>query len=249
MRIGIMSAMIEENLLLLEKMSKTSIVKSAGRTYTSGQFLGKQIVVAFSRWGKIASAITATELINTHKIDLLIFTGVAGAVKESLKVGDIIIASDLVQHDMDARPLYPRFEIPLIGKQTFDIKEPLLNHTLLAAQNFKHNIDKFVEPDLLHVYQLNNTSILSGQIASGDKFFNSKSEIQDLASQLPRALCVEMEGASVAQVCHEHDIPFSVIRTISDAGNETAFHDFETFVKKVASPYSLGILSHLLPLI
>jgi adenosylhomocysteine nucleosidase len=249
MKIGIMSAMPEENLFMKEKMQITSTHDSAGRIYSSGKFMGKDVVLAFSRWGKIASAITALELIITHKIDLLIFTGVAGAVQCDLKAGDIIVAKDLVQHDMDAQPLYPRFEIPLIKKSFFDVDADLFEKTLQAAQAFKQNYHMFVESDLMEKFKLDKPEIYSGTIASGDKFFNSHDQILELRSQIPGALCVEMEGASIAQVCYEHGVPFSVIRTISDAGDETAFHDFASFVRHVASPYSLGILSHLIPLI
>ncbi len=82
----------------------------------------------------------------------------------------------------------------------------------------------------------------------GINFFSSQKDLIELKKAIPNALCVEMEGASVAKVCNEHDIPFSIIRVVSDCGDENSHLDFDTFVKSVASPYSLGILDHLLPL-
>lgn len=240
MKIALMSAMEEENQLLSKFLTNLTKTQAAGRLYTEGRYFDHDIVLAFSRWGKIASAVTATYLINHFKVDLLIFTGVAGSCCHDVKVGDIVIADKLIQHDMDARPLYNQFEIPLIG-QTYFHTDPLLTHGLKTAAEIYMSSDKRLE-DFDDV----NSKVHQGVIASGDKFFSSKEDLKKLKNDIPSALCVEMEGASIAQVCFEHQIPYAVMRTISDSGDETAFRDFASFVKTVASPYSLGVLNHFL---
>lgn len=249
MRIGIMSAMIEENLLLSKQLSFMQISQSAGRTYFKGHYLGHELVIAFSRWGKIASSITATHLINEYKIDKMIFTGVAGAAINQIKAGDIVVAKRLIQHDMDARPLYKKHEIPLLNKTFFDVDEDLRIKSLKASLDFLKVFKNYVKDEEISAFNLQTPIIHSGLIASGDKFFSSKKDLQTLNEDISDALCVEMEGASVAQVCYEHEVPFCVIRTISDSGDENAHHDFPRFVKTVASPYSLGIINNLLPLL
>jgi adenosylhomocysteine nucleosidase len=249
MRIGIMSAMIEENLLLSKKLSYQNIFQSAGRTYYKGHYLGHEIVIAFSRWGKIASSITATHLINEFKVEKLIFTGVAGSAHSHIKTGDVVVAKSLIQHDMDARPLFAKHEIPLINKTRFDVDDDLYKKTLMATNAFMKQFPDYLTHEDIASFNLKQPKVHSGLIASGDKFFSSKKDLEALTCDIPEALCVEMEGASVAQVCFEHELPFCVVRTISDGADENASHDFPKFVKQVASPYSLGIINNLLPLL
>jgi adenosylhomocysteine nucleosidase len=107
MRIGIMSAMPEENNLLSQELSDRLDICCAGRIYTKGLWLGHEIISVFSRWGKVAAAITATHLLVEFKVDAIIFTGVAGSCAEWVRVGDIVIANSLIQHDMDAGSFFP----------------------------------------------------------------------------------------------------------------------------------------------
>ena len=239
-----MSAMIEENLMLAKRLAQISHHTAAGRTYTLGKYHGHELVIAFSRWGKIASAITATHLINHFEVDQIIFTGVAGSTSPDLKVGDIVIADKLVQHDMDARPIFKQFEIPLINQSHFESSQKLQQKALKASKLFLENYETYISKEKIAQFKLSNPKVSVGKIASGDKFFSSKDDLKQLKALIPDALCVEMEGASVAQVCFEHDVPFCVIRTISDNGDETSHVDFNQFVKSVASPYSLGILEN-----
>ncbi len=115
-RIGILGAMPEEiNGIVSLLKDKTEVVKGM-RTYYLGSINNIEVVVVFSRWGKVASATTVTHLIVEFGITELFFTGVAGAINPDLNIGDIVIASSLIQHDLDARPIMKRFEIPLLGK-------------------------------------------------------------------------------------------------------------------------------------
>lgn len=230
MRIGIMGAMLEEVRGLLDEMGpEREITEAGGRTYHRGQLFGREVVVAFSRWGKVAAATTATHLIVSHGVEEIVFTGVAGAADPSLRVGDVVVASSLVQHDMDARPLYPRHEIPLLGLAAFPSDPARVEKALGAARGF-----------------LEGRNAIAGAIASGDRFFASRADLEELLARLPDVACVEMEGAAVAQVCHEYGVPLTVIRTISDAADEEAPMDFTRFVEEVASKTAHGVLKRLL---
>lgn len=247
MRIGLMSAIPEENQLLEEQIVSSRQITYANRLYTEGKWLDHEVVSVFSRWGKVAAATTATHLITEYKVDGIIFTGVAGACVPEVKIGDIVVADHLAQHDMDARPFFPQHEIPLIGVADFQMNSEWQQQAFEAACSFLDHAFEFLTQDNLDFFKISQPKAYRGGIATGDKFFASKKEIADLSLRLPQALCVEMEGAAVAQVCHEYQIPCAVIRTISDSGNEVSPIDFSKFVSSISSVYSLGILKELLP--
>ncbi len=244
MALGIISAMPEEVASLLDILENKSILEKGMRTYYHGYIHDKEVVIVFSRWGKVASAITATQLINDYAIDEIIFTGVSGALDIKLNVGDIILGTHLLQHDMDARPLFERFEIPLLNKIRFKTKCNILLEK--AATSFAKNIDQYIPNEKRKTFQITNVNVYKGDIISGDEFINSKEKVASLKKAIPEALCVEMEGASVAQVCYEYGIPYSIIRIISDAADDQAPIDFPEFTKTVASKYAYGILENYL---
>jgi nucleoside phosphorylase len=120
MSIGIMAAMQEEiDTLLKELPASSEVVDDGQRTYHSGRLWGTPVVVVFSRWGKVAAATTATHLISEFGVGEILFTGVAGAAQPGLNVGDVVVGARFWQHDIDARPLFPRHEIPLLGRSSF----------------------------------------------------------------------------------------------------------------------------------
>jgi len=134
MPIGIMAAMQEEiDRLLRELPAGSEVVNDGRRTYHSGHLWGTPVVIVFSRWGKVAAATTATDLISDFCVTEILFTGVAGAAQPGLKVGDIVVGARLWQHDMDARPLFPRHEIPLLGRSSFASDEKRCDQLLQAA--------------------------------------------------------------------------------------------------------------------
>ena len=179
----------------------------------------------------------------------LIFIGTAGALAEGLKVGDIVISKRLVQHDLDARPIISRFELPLLNRVYVD-SDPEL--TELAGRAVGNLINKGVENMVgtQATIDFNLAPTLHfGDIASGDQFINSNEKRNEILSLLPDVQCVEMEGAAVAQVCLEFDVPFTVIRTISDTADHNARIDFNKFIVEVANAYSRAIISEMLRLI
>ncbi|MEO6902034.1 MAG: 5'-methylthioadenosine/adenosylhomocysteine nucleosidase [Bacteroidia bacterium] len=242
--IGIMGAMPEEIHSITELLTNKQETEIGGRTYYVGLLNNIKTIVVFSRWGKVAASTTLTTLILEFKITELIFTGVAGAINPSLNIGDIVIAKRLIQHDMDARPLVPQFEIPLLGITYFEspnekvAKAELIINDLLS----KKHLAAVIEQKDLDNFKIHHPKLFIGDIASGDKFFANKSEKHKLLSTLPTILCVEMEGAAVAQVCYEYQIPFTIIRTISDTADEKAELDFPSFIKKISSKYSQEIV-------
>ena len=142
--IGIISAMREEVQALLNVLQNVSTTEKGMRTYYSGTLFKKKVVIVFSRWGKVASASTTTQLINDFDIDEIIFTGVAGAIHNSLNFGDVVIGRRLYQHDMDASPLYERFEIPILNKKYLvtNTTDKLINATQSFLKNYNHFIKK-----------------------------------------------------------------------------------------------------------
>jgi adenosylhomocysteine nucleosidase len=218
----------------------------AGRVYSEGTINGTNVVLVFSRWGKVASASTTTTLINKFDIDFVLFTGVAGAVSEDLNIGDIVIGSSLYQHDMDARPFFDQFQIPLTPTIFFEPKKMDIEKAQEAAQRFIDGIDGVFSNELLRKYSIFKPKVRSGIIASGDQFISDAKSHPNLSLSIKgkKTLAAEMEGAAVAQICEDHDMPFIVIRTISDKADHSAAIDFQAFIKDVASKYSSGVVSN-----
>lgn len=245
--IGIMGAMPEEIEGVVDLLTNCQELSKGKRTYYSGQINGIDTVVVFSRWGKVAAATTATTLIHEFQITELLFTGVAGAISSDLKIGDIVLGGRLIQHDMDARPLMKQYEIPLLSQTYFESDS---THLAIASKA----INTLIESKSLHSvigdeelveFSISQPKLFIGDIASGDQFFSSNEQKHTLNTQLPNILCVEMEGASVAQVCYEYEVSFSIIRTISDVADDKSAIDFPAFIKKISSKYAAEIIKNI----
>lgn len=242
MKIGIISAMREEIQELLNELQNVTITHKGKRDYYEGILFEKEVILVFSRWGKVASAVTTTQLINDFDLSEIIFTGVAGALNSDLNIGDIVIGNTLFQHDMDAFPLYPKFEIPLLHKTGF---EPQKNQKLITAtEKFLVNFNQLIPTEKAINFNITAPKMKLGTILSGDQFISSKAKIIALLKDLPQADCVEMEGAAIAQVCYEYDIPFSIIRIISDKAMDNSHIDFQKFADEIASHYAQAILKN-----
>ena len=240
--IGIISAMQEEIQALLNKLENVSVSEKGMRKYYKGTLFNKDVILVFSRWGKVASAVTTTQLINDFNVSEIIFTGVAGGILDELNIGDVVIGKNLYQHDLNASPFYEKLEIPILKKK-FLITADATN--LLAATNtFLNTYNNYVEPSDAALFNITKPKVVFGDIASGDQFISSLKKIKKLNKLIPTATCVEMEGASVAQVCFEYSLPFSIIRIISDKANDNANIDFSKFSNSIASNYALGILKN-----
>jgi len=240
--IGIISAIKHEIKALLDNLEDVKILNKGNRNYYSGKLYNTSVVLVFSRWGKVASATTATQLINDFKVDEILFTGVAGAIKKNYKIGDIIIGEKLFQDDMDARPIFPKYMMPLINKKYFETDSIKTNQLKIAAFNFINSTSYQELANDLEKFEINSIKISKGDIASGDQFISNSNSVKILNKELPTVCCVEMEGAAVAQVCFEYEIPFIIMRTISDNANNNSHIDFPKFTKQIASKIALGVI-------
>jgi adenosylhomocysteine nucleosidase len=249
--IGIMGAMPEEIDGVKALLSNCRELTMGRRTYFRGTLQGIDTVVVFSRWGKVAAATTVSTLIHRFNITELLFTGVAGAIHPDLRIGDIVVAKRLIYHDLDVRPIIKQFEIPLLNRTYLETDDFRLKTAITAINTLLKNnhLHAAIDEDELGKFNIVNPKLYSGDVASGDQFFYKSSQKHALHSSLPGVLCVEMEGAAVAQVCYEHDIPFTVIRTISDDADENSPVSFSRFIEQVASKYSVEIVKNLYSLL
>lgn len=232
--------MPEEINKIIAEISNKEIIEHGGRIYYKGNLFGREVVAAFSRWGKVAAATTATNMILEFGVDKIIFTGVAGSVSPELHIGDIVIGQRLFQHDMDARPLMRRYEIPLTGKTSFETPEQSIKAMSEAVHKFLKNNPDFRK--ILAENGITNVKMQIGDIASGDLFVTQKETKDSINRNLPSVVCVEMEGGAVAQVCDDYGVPLIVVRVISDNADEDA-HSFATdFLQQYAAEYSMLIL-------
>jgi len=179
----------------------------------------------------VAAATTTAVLLDAFDASALLFTGVAGGLGEGVRVGDIVVATMLLQHDMNAEPLFPRWEVPLTGRARFDT-DAAWSARLAQASRALVTADTHAVSATIH----------RGLVVSGDRFVATHAESDRLRELLPDALAVEMEGAAVAQVCHDFARPFAVVRTVSDRADDAAHGDFQRFIRDVAAPYSRDIV-------
>jgi adenosylhomocysteine nucleosidase len=246
---AILSALADEQRGLIEQLKHPVKMVRAGRDFWCGELHGHPVVLALSKIGKVAAATTATTLIEAFKAQRIVFTGVAGGLGAGVKVGDVVVATEFFQHDMDASPLFPRYEIPLYGRTLFPC-DPQLSALLLEAAQASCTGSK----GLFNGYNAEaNSAVHSGLLASGDRFVSGAQESLALQNVLHAQglvpLAVEMEGAAVAQVCWDYGIPFAAVRTISDRADDQAHVDFPSFVMEVASVYALTIVNELMRLL
>jgi adenosylhomocysteine nucleosidase len=246
---AILSALLQEQQGLIEQLKKPACQTRAGRDFWSGELHGHPVVLALSKIGKVAAATTATTLIEAFGARRIVFTGVAGGLGPDVQVGDVVVATEFLQHDMDASPLFPRFEIPLYGRTQFACDARLTALLLEAAQASRvASVHELSEPTKDFRF-----AVHSGLIASGDRFVSGAAESQALQTALQTGgfapLAVEMEGAAVAQVCSDYGIPFAAVRTISDRADDQAHVDFPRFVVEVASVYALAIVNELMQML
>ncbi len=245
--LAIISAMPDEITAGVDSLTGVTRRTLGRREYHAGKLAGTAVVVVLSGWGKVAAAATTTQLIASYEVTDIVFTGVAGAVQHGLSIGDVVVGTELIQHDMDASPIFPRYEVPLLGKAMLATDAGLRVRLRAAAEEFVNQDLPLAVPQSSRDWlRIVSPRVIEGIIASGDQFFDSAEEIDALRRRLPKLACVDMEGAAVAQVCEEYSVPFGIVRTISDAADENAPHDFPRFSREIAGHYSLGILGRFL---
>lgn len=212
MILGIVSAMQEELDLLLKDMTINEETKKANMTFYKGTLDNKDIIAVVCGIGKVNAAVCSQILISEFKVTSIINVGVAGGIGKDIYPGDVVVGTNLVQHDMDTTVFGdPHGQIPRLDTFDFKCDEALVKASLEACEEIKE-INTF-----------------SGRIISGDQFISSVEKIQWFEKEF-NAMACEMEGASIAQVCYLNNIPFVVIRSISDNANNGAHMDYEKFI-------------------
>ena len=225
MRTAIVSAMHEELAAVLGLMPDEHKESVAGRDFWVGHLHGQDVVAVLSRIGKVAAATTAVALIERFGVERIVFTGVAGGLAAGVEVGHVVVADAFMQHDLDASPIFPKYQVPLYGADRFATDAALTQQLVNAVRR-----------------ALPGAHLHTGLVASGDRFVATTNESKALQLALPEALAVEMEGAAFAQVCHDYGVAFAAVRTISDRADDEAHGDFLRFIQEVASRHSAAIV-------
>lgn len=226
-RIGIIGAMDEEIQHILDAMKDYEEKRKAGITFYVGTFNGYDIVLCKSGVGKVNASVCTQILIDEFAASNIVFTGVAGAVNPDLKIGDIVVSTDCVQHDMDVRALgFKLGEIPYTEVSVFKADERLVDLAITASKEI-----------------VDDKKIVSGRILSGDQFIADRDKVKFLHEEL-NGYCTEMEGAAVGQVCSMNSIPFVIIRSMSDQADGSADVNFLEFTK-LASKNSFEIVNEM----
>lgn len=236
---------IEELLEAEEHCTKTEVY---GRTFYKGTVLGRPVCVTKCGVGKVSLAVSATLLACRFECTAFLFLGTAGGLKADLKVGDIVISTACVQHDFDARPFTTRHTLFSVGKPEIQADAVLVGQAEEACQAFvsKDFHALFTQATLDKLKIKGVPSVHKGVVLSGDQFISSEETKKDLQARLPDGYCVEMEGAALAQVCHEMKLPYVILRIISDNGDGEASCDFNEFCDSVSANMTLGIFKRFL---
>lgn len=226
--IGIIGAMEEEVALLKDAMKVDEIVEKATMVFYKGILSEKEVVIVKSGIGKVNAALCAQILVDIFHVDTLINTGVAGSLDAAINIGDMVISTDAVQHDVDTSIFGdPVGQVPRMDTFSFPSDERL---TKLAKE-----VNEEVNPDI---------RTITGRIVSGDQFISSK-EIKDRITDMFHAKCTEMEGAAIAHAAYLNKVSCVIIRAISDKADNSATMDYPTF-EKHAVIHSLNLVINLL---
>lgn len=225
--IGIIGAMPEEIENFKHGLEDITVHKKANITFYKGKMRNHHVVLCQSGVGKVNAAICSQILIDDFQINQIIFTGVAGALKPELEIGDIVISTAAKQHDIDASALgFERGTIPFAEESTFSADKKLIEVALDASKD------------------ITECKTVTGLILSGDQFIAGGEKSRELYN-LFGGYCTEMEGAAVAQVCALNNIPFVIVRSMSDKADGSAHINFAEFTL-LASERSYSIVDKML---
>ena len=223
--LGIIGAMDEEVAKLKENMTQTEIQKIAAMDFYRGVIAGKEVVVVRSGIGKVNAAICSQILVDTYQVDAIINTGIAGSLRNEINIGDVVLSSDTLQHDVDATGFgYPLGQIPRMDALSFEADSKLIE---VAKECCRTEI-----PEIgVHV----------GRVVSGDQFVSDKNKKEWLIETFD-GYCTEMEGAAIAQTAYLNHVPFLIIRAISDKADDSAEMDYAEF-EAAAIEHSVKLLT------
>lgn len=225
--IGIIGAMDEEVAALKENMEIKETLEQASMVFFCGKLSGKEVVIVRSGIGKVNAAVCAQILVDRFHVDMLINTGIAGSLNADINIGDMVISTDALYHDMDATNFgYPLGQIPRMDTLAFQADKKLIELAKRTNEEVNPDIQTFV-----------------GRIVSGDQFVASKDVKERIINHF-QAYCTEMEGAAIAQVAYLNHISYVIIRAISDKADNSAAMDYPTFERQ-AILHSVGLVQQL----
>ena len=229
--IGIIGAMESEVAAFKEEIEIEEVREAAGMSFCAGRLCGKEVAVVQSGIGKVNAAVCAQILVDDFKADTVINTGIAGSLKAEINIGDIVVSTDLVHHDMDAVNFgYPLGQIPQMDTFSFKADERLVE----LAEKACHEVNPEIQ-------------VFRGRIVSGDQFIADKA-VKNRITENFQGYCTEMEGAAIAQAAYLNDVPFVVLRAISDKADDSASMDYPTFEAQAAE-HCVKLVEHFLELI
>ncbi len=210
--LGIIGAMDEEVAKIKEQMDNVKVMSKAAMDFYEGTLNGKEVVVVRSGIGKVNAAMCTQILIDTYQIEAVINTGIAGSLNAQIDIGDIVLSTDTLEHDMDAVAFgYPVGQIPRMDTLSFEADEKM--------RTLAKKVCEDVIPEV---------SVFEGRVVSGDQFVSDKGK-KDWLVQNFDGYCTEMEGAAIAHAAYLNGIPFLIIRAISDKADDSASMDYPTF--------------------
>lgn len=227
--IGIIGAMEEEVAKLKELMNVEDVSEKASMTFVKGTLCGKDVVVVRSGIGKVNAAVCAQILVDVYGVTALINTGVAGSLDAAIDIGDIVVSTEAVHHDVDATVFgYPLGQVPRMDTVAFPADEKLVEAAVKANEEANPDIKTF-----------------KGRVVSGDQFIASN-EVKEHLIKTFDGMCAEMEGASIAHVAYLNHIPYVILRAISDKADNSSTMDYPDFEKR-AIMQSVRLMQNLLP--
>ncbi len=230
-KVGIIGAMELEVEELKGQMEITHREEKASMEFLEGTLNGTAVVIVRSGIGKVNAALCTQILCDLFGVTHIINTGVAGSLKNEINIGDIVVSTDALHHDVDVRVFgYPLGEVPQIGCLSFEADEKMTNLAVTCCEEVNKDI-----------------SVYKGRIVSGDQFISDKQVKEDIINNFG-GLCVEMEGASIAHVAYLNHVPFVIIRAISDKADDSAEMDYPAF-EKAAAAHSAMLVKHMIPMI
>lgn len=225
-KIGIIGAMAQEVEILRKLMVEPKLTEIAGCKIYEGKINNRNVALLQSGIGKVAAAIGTTLLLELTKPDMIINTGSAGGLNSALNVGDVVISTEVRHHDVDVTAFgYEKGQLPA-NPAAFIPNAQLVEVAEKEAQKAGFNA-------------------VAGLICSGDLFVNGAEAIQQIRSDFPNVAAVEMEAAAIAQVCHAFDIPFVVVRAISDVADKESHLSFDEFLPLAVEKSSAIVLAML----
>ena len=214
---GIIGAMDEEVDALKQKVSNPKITDIAGMEFCEGTLDGAEVVVVKCKIGKVNAGTCAQLLINEFGVDRVINTGVAGSLDASIDIGDFVVSTDAVQHDFDLSPIgYAKGELDGLGSASIPADDAMRQNAVAAIKQCAPQV---------HIFE--------GRVCTGDQFISSDEQKNRIVSEFG-GLCCEMEGGAIAQICYQNDVPFVIIRAISDKADDSAHMDYAEFEKEAA---------------